>query len=102
MIGMMIRARHAFPSLIRASGVLLALLMVLPGTGVLRAAPPAQTAPVTLTARAGFDGYYKEQHWLPVRITVGNDGPDLTGSLQVSMVRGAGAEVVVSRQVDLP
>ncbi|MEP7358019.1 MAG: hypothetical protein ABI847_12305, partial [Anaerolineales bacterium] len=104
MTGTVTRLQRALSGFIRASGVLLLFLGLLSGPSLLQAAPPAQASPVTLAARAGFDGYYKEQRWLPVRITVGNDGPDLQGTLQISTDRsaGGGAVVVVSRAVDLP
>ncbi len=68
------------------------------------AAPPLQSAQgLTFVVRAGFDGYYKEGFWIPVRITVANDGPDLSGSLHISMPRDfGGAETVVTRVVELP
>jgi hypothetical protein len=58
---------------------------------------------VTLVIHAGFDGYYKDQRWLPVRITVANDGPDAKGTLSVAVPRNNGsAAVIVTRDVDLP
>jgi hypothetical protein len=68
-------------------------------TAAARGAPLA----VTLAVHAGFDGYYKDQRWLPVRITVANDGPDTKGTLSVAVPRSnGGADVVVTRDVDLP
>ncbi len=68
--------------------------------------PPAtraQTAPLVITARAGFDGYYKDGAWIPVRVSVANNGPDLEGSLRVSIPRGyANAEIVFERLIQLP
>jgi hypothetical protein len=68
------------------------------------AAPfPAAPVAVTLAVHAGFDGYYKDQTWLPVRITVANDGPDTKGTLRVTVPRGnGGAALMVTRDVDLP
>lgn len=66
------------------------------------AAPLAQ-AGLTFSIRAGFDGYYKDGYWIPVRITVANDGPDLSGALRVSVPRNYGAaQIIFSRSVDLP
>jgi hypothetical protein len=71
-----------------------------------RAAPaPAgttQSTAITVTARAGFDGYYKEARWLPMRVVVANEGPDARGRLQVIAPRYNTAQVVVSREVELP
>jgi len=39
---------------------------------------------VTLTARAGFDGYCKEGEWIPVRVTVENSGADVEARVQAS------------------
>ncbi len=64
--------------------------------------PAAQTNPITLTARAGFDGYYKDTRWVPMRITVANDGPDARGTLQVTVARNNAAELVIARPVELP
>src|SRR5579859_4738278 len=82
--------------------VLVALAGLRPGKAALAASETAAT-PITLTIHAGFDGYYKDQRWLPVRITVANDGPDTKGTLHVSVPRsGGGADLVVTRDVDLP
>ena len=66
------------------------------------AAPLAQSG-LTFSIRAGFDGYYKDGYWIPVRVTVANDGPDLSGTLRISVPRNYGAsETIFSRAVDLP
>jgi hypothetical protein len=88
--------------LIWAAAAGLLTLAALAGSGFVRAAAPTQPALITLTARAGFDGYYKELSWLPVRIIVGNDGPDVHGTLRVAIQHSGGADVVVTRAVDLP
>ncbi len=88
--------------------VLLALVLggpaaVLAGSeGAAPAVPAAQTNPITLAARAGFDGYYKDTRWVPMRITVANDGPDASGTLQVSLARNNAAELIIARPVELP
>src|SRR5690349_22931541 len=87
-------------------GVLLVGLSLLAGPVVTLAAPPeqspAQSAPITLAVRAGFDGFYKDQRWLPVRITVANDGPDATGTLRVVAPRYNSADLLIARAVELP
>ncbi|MBL8056627.1 MAG: hypothetical protein JNK29_08010 [Anaerolineales bacterium] len=68
-----------------------------------QAAPAPQTAPLTLAASAGFDGYYKEGRWLPVHVLVENNGPDARGRLEVaSAALAGGPNVVYSRDLDLP
>jgi hypothetical protein len=83
----------------------LALLILaggLAGAASLSAAPLDQSG-LTFAIHAGFDGYYKDGDWIPVRITVANDGPDLSGALRVSVPRNYGpAQTVFSRPVDLP
>ncbi len=82
-----------------------AALLVLATWAGLLSSPPAQAAPpaVTLAIHAGFDGYYKDQRWLPVRIAVANDGPDIQGTLRVTVPRAnGGAAVSITRAVDLP
>ncbi|HTP02673.1 MAG TPA: hypothetical protein VMJ64_14955 [Anaerolineales bacterium] len=39
---------------------------------------------VTMAVEAGFDGYCKEGAWMPVRVTLANDGPDLAGRVQLA------------------
>lgn len=74
----------------------------------LRAAPSHAEAPTQqngpqLTARAGFDGFYKDGLWLPVRITVENSGADFLGQLEINDPQGfTGLEVLITRQLELP
>ncbi|MCB9450549.1 MAG: hypothetical protein H6672_03870 [Anaerolineaceae bacterium] len=49
-------------------------------------APPAQQALenlVEIAVSAGYDGYFREGHWLPLRIQVDNNGEDIEGQLVV-------------------
>jgi hypothetical protein len=84
--------------LLRGAAAGLLGLATLAGPRVAWGAPAA----VTLSIHAGFDGYYKDLRWLPVRITVANDGADTQGTLRVTVPRNGGADVVVTRDVDLP
>jgi hypothetical protein len=74
-------------------------------------APPAlaqeddeQNAPgLTLSAKAGFDGLYKSQFWLPVQINVANNGPAVEGEIRI--VTGStisNDELVYTAPVSLP
>jgi hypothetical protein len=67
-----------------------------------RADDVAQAGGVSLSIRAGFDAYYKEAHWVPVRISVANDGPDVTGTLSIVAPRNDGSLVTYARAVELP
>lgn len=65
----------------------------------------AQDAPsdLTLTVTAGYDGYYKEgASWIPIVVTVANDGPPIEGELRVVTGGSAGNRVVYSSPVSLP
>jgi len=94
------------PGRAQRRGARLALLLLgfslLAGPLVTHAAPPVQAAPITLSARAGFDGFYKDQRWLPIRITVANDGPDAGGTLRVVAPRYNSADLLITRAVELP
>ncbi len=62
----------------------------------------AQGNSLTLSVRAGFEGYYKDGRWMPVRITVANDGVDTRGTLHIEAPRNDGTTVTFSREVQLP
>lgn len=61
----------------------LGLLFLLIGLSAF--APPLQVLPdvVSIAVSAGFDGSFRENHWMPVFIRVGNDGSDVEGRLVV-------------------
>ena len=52
---------------------------------LLPAVASAQSAEaVTITTRVGFDNYYSENQWIPVHITVSNDGPAIDGYIEIA------------------
>jgi len=65
----------------------LVLLLAFLATDLAQAAPPAQdgvqSGNLRLEALAGFDGLCKDQRFIPLRITVENSGPAITGELLV-------------------
>ncbi|HEX3243839.1 MAG TPA: hypothetical protein VHX16_00395 [Chloroflexota bacterium] len=61
-----------------ALGILLAWM--LPTTASAQSGPA-----VSMQIRAGFDGLGKVGGWIPVEIELRNDGPDITGELQISV-----------------
>lgn len=81
-------------------GILLcALLSVsLGGIGQVRA---RQAGDVTLRAQIGFDGFCKEQEWLPIHVQVENTGPDLNAEVQVSYNNDTGGASTASMNVEL-
>ncbi len=87
----MLRARVTFTL------VLVALLLTQAG-----GAAQAQGNQVALTVRAGFDGLYKDAMWIPVRVTLTNNGGDLNGTVKISMPRYDGSTADYTRPVELP
>lgn len=57
---------------------------------------------MNLKAQAGFDGYCKENQWLPIHVEVENTGSDLTAEVQASYKKGSGGKALTSMQVELP
>lgn len=58
---------------------------------------------ITLTAAAGFDGFYKTGSWVPVQVTVGNEGPAVDGELRMTIGSFAsGNELVYKAPISLP
>ncbi len=62
----------------------------------------AQTGQVALIVHAGYDGYAKENQWIPVRITLTNSGPDVNGAVKISAARSNGSALDFVRPVELP
>jgi hypothetical protein len=62
-----------------------------------------QASPITLSATAGFDGYYKSEFWVPVQISVSNAGPAISGRLEIQVGSPvANNNVLYSSPIDLP
>lgn len=62
----------------------------------------AQSEGVTLSAAAGFDGYCKDERWIPIRVQVENNGPDLDASVVVSYENFNGGVTTTTAQAQLP
>lgn len=66
-------------------------------------APSASAASgVTLEAQAGLDHFVRAGQWLPVQVTVGNEGAELSGEVQVEARTEGGERVTVTRLLGLP
>ncbi|MCA9881786.1 MAG: hypothetical protein KC708_02395 [Anaerolineae bacterium] len=77
---------------------LLTLLLIM--LAVLPAVAQAQVDDIiTMQVDAGFGGYFRENDWLPLRVSVQNGGPDLTGKL---IVRPETSGTVVSNAYSTP
>ncbi|MBE7532066.1 MAG: hypothetical protein HND44_10205 [Chloroflexi bacterium] len=78
---------------------LLPLLFVLPAQAQDEPAPPAG---LTLAARAGFDGLYKGEYWLPVVVSVANSGPAIEGEVRVYTGANTNTELRYRAPISLP
>lgn len=83
------------------------LLVCLSVTLVLLLAAPqgtdSQAQPgISLAAEAGFDGYFKDNHLIPVRVTVENSGPNLDASIRIGLKRQDNTDTVYEHPVSLP
>lgn len=54
---------------------------------------------ITMQVDAGYGGYFRENYWFPLRISVQNGGPDLTGKL---IVRPETSGTVISNAYSTP
>lgn len=64
--------------------------------------PPRQGDEVSMVVSAGFDGYYRAGEWLPLQVSLRNEGSDLRGTLQVrSRSSSSGIETIYETPVTL-
>lgn len=70
--------------ILRLSLVILCLL------GPAQAMAAQTNAGLAMTTRAAFEGQFKFGEWLPVFVTVENDGPDVIGQIQVRVTSRTG------------
>ncbi|MFN8378306.1 MAG: hypothetical protein U0452_06495 [Anaerolineae bacterium] len=61
----------------------LAVLLALAGGAAAQSGTGTVQAQIELRVDAGYDGYFRELEWIPVRVRVVNNGPDVTGRLVV-------------------
>jgi len=57
---------------------------------------------IKLTAHAGFEGFCKEESWIPVQVSVENTGPDVTARIQASYRNGDGGQSIYAADISLP
>jgi hypothetical protein len=60
------------------------------------------SGPISLSASAGFDSFYKSEFWVPVHINVSNSGPAVTGQLEIVVGGSTSNNVLYTSPVDLP
>lgn len=81
------------------------ILVILFTTLIMGKAQPVtaqQEGGVTLSARAGLDGYCKDNTWLPVSVTVENQGANAEGFVEVGIVGNGVGNNVYAEAIDLP
>lgn len=83
----------------RCGRLALIVLTTLSAPGPAHAQPPSG---VNLTVRAGYDGYYKANTWIPLRVILENSGPGFDGRVEVRTLRSGGAETVYAYPISLP
>lgn len=67
---------------------------------VLPATASAQQSPITFQVVAGYEGAFHINEWFPLRVTVGNTGPDVRGQLVFSFASSGTPRA--SYEIDLP
>jgi hypothetical protein len=76
--------------------ILLALVSIRPG------AVYAQTgAGVQMSVQSGFGGYCRTSSWIPVRVTLENNGADVSGQIEVEQLPPGGNRQLFTREVSL-
>ncbi|MCR4406464.1 MAG: hypothetical protein NUW24_06015 [Anaerolineae bacterium] len=68
--------------------ILLVLAILLTGQTMVRAAPPTG---LQMQVKAAYQGVFKYGEWLPILVTLENDGADFTGEVQVQISSYSGA-----------
>lgn len=82
---------------------LITLLLVLLGLFLFLPTAQAQDeSPIRLRARAGFDGYCKEDRWIPVLVTVENSGSDAQVRVQAAYPNRWNGETAFGLDLSLP
>lgn len=89
--------RRFQPLLLGSTRLLILLLLLFPTT-----ARAQSGSRVTLSAKAGFDGYCKEGRWFPVHAALENNGPEIKGRLEVKLPGFNNRPVTYAREISLP
>jgi hypothetical protein len=63
----------------------------------------AQNHQIAIKLEAGFDGMFRSEKWVPLLITIGNSGPDISGELRVTASSTTGLTASAYKTtIDLP
>jgi len=79
----------------------LALIFII-GGALLSQTDAAAQGGLTLEARAGFDGYYQVNGWVPVQVVVANEGKDIEGEIQIEITDNRRGRVLYTQPAILP
>ncbi|MBC7249511.1 MAG: hypothetical protein H5T62_04440, partial [Anaerolineae bacterium] len=71
-------------------------------SGILLPSAHAQQSGPSLQVDAGFDGYYRPDAWLPLLVTVSNEGDEVQGEVRVVHDDPMGRQTVYAQPVLLP
>lgn len=63
------------------AGIVIGLCLVASQPKSVKAAPTGTA--IQLSAEAGFQGHFRGGQWTPIRVTVANSGPEVTGQLSI-------------------
>ncbi len=82
----------------------LTLILILLAPFVMGFGPPRQQEnPIQLALEAGYGGRFRPGMWLPLLLTIANDGPGVSGALRVRAENNAGLNATTYRTpIDLP
>ncbi|MCB8989603.1 MAG: hypothetical protein H6664_02145 [Ardenticatenaceae bacterium] len=87
----------------RFSLIFVLLILMSAMLGSQPAAAQEEGEGIAMSARAGFDGYYKQSAWFPIQVTVANNGPAIEGELRVAIGSSSvGDQVLYTAPVSLP
>ena len=64
--------------------------------------PARAQATLQLTAEVGYDSYIRDNQWAPLRITLENNGEDISGSVEARLIDDAENVTIYTQAVDLP
>lgn len=79
------------------------LLLVLALPALVAFAPMPQGQPkINMSISAGYNGYSRPDQWTPIRVTISNDGDNMTGDVRLRTGGNGLAETIYKTPIDLP
>lgn len=80
----------------------LTLMLLLGGAALASPASAQDDSGVSVTARAGFDSFYKSGRWIPVYVEVSNSGPDADVMVMAVVGRSLSEKNRYGQEISLP